>query len=216
MMALLDPPVSPGFPYPASSQTQTPIGNYTYEGPTIAGVAMPGQWLLKKASRVFGWQKQVANFLSGATVVPSGDPPMDVEYEVRIWESGTMSAFIAVCGTLLKKPVISIGAALPVSAALGIDDSILKVLGVTTVVVAEVDFPKNPLVVSGGKGPWIGHVKFIEYRKGVAVLPVPDQSYPDTGAVTPGNVNFATAMGSVTAGASTLQATAATALVPPR
>ncbi len=71
---------------------------------------MPGQWLLKKASRVFGWQKQVANWLSGATVVPSGDPPMDVEYEVRIWESGTMSAFIAVCGTLLKKPVISIGA----------------------------------------------------------------------------------------------------------
>jgi hypothetical protein len=128
-----------------------------------------------------------------------------------------MGVFVQLLQTLLKKPVVAIGAAVPESAALGIHDPILKMIGITKVVVAFVDPPKNPLVTSGGKGPWIAKVGFIEWRKGIAALPVPNQDIPDPGAVTPtAAANLATAQAAVTAGATTLQAAAARALVPPR
>jgi hypothetical protein len=213
---LLDPPSLPGFPFPTSFQTKTPAGNHTFEGPTIIGTPMPGQWLLTKATRQFGWQEQQGSFQSGATIVPKGDPLMHIEYEVRIFEAGTMSDFILVCGTILKKAVVAVPG-VPASAALGIDDPILKILGVKSVVVDFVEFPKNPLVASGGKGAWVGKVGFIEYRKPLPALPVPSQEIPDPGAVTPAAAaNLATAGASVTAGAAALQAAGAKAFVPPR
>lgn len=206
------------FPYPSVTQSSGPgQPSLTFEGPTINGIPMPGQWLLVKSARVFGWQKQVANFMSGGTVVPTGDPPIDIEYEVRIWESGTMGLFRQLLQTLLKKPVVALGAAVPAAAALGIHDPTLKDLGVTKVVVAMVDPPKNPLITSGGKGPWIAKVGFIEYRKAIAALPVPNQDIPDPGAVTPAAAsNLATAQAAVTQGAANLQGAAARGLVPPR
>jgi hypothetical protein len=206
------------FPYPSLVQTNGPgLSSYTFEGPTIIGIPMPGQWLLTKAAREFGLQQQRANFLSGAFIVPKGDPLMEIEYEVRIWESGTMGVFRGLLKTLLKKPVASLGAAIPIAAALGIDDPALKDLGVSYVVVSHIDYPKNPLVASGGKGPWVGHVGFLEYRSGVPALPVPDQGIPDPGAVTPSAAsNLGTAQADMTAGAGALQGAAAQALVPPR
>lgn len=206
------------FPYPTLVQTSGPgLPSITYEGPTINGIPMPGQWLLTRAVRQFGWQEQQANFMSGAFLVPKGDPLMHVEYEVRIWESGTFGIFRQLLQTVLKKPIISLGAALPVAAALGIHDPILKDLGLTNVVVDFVDPPKNPLVTSGGKGAWVGKIGFIEYRKPIAALPVPDQTIPDPGAVTPAaSSNLATAQASVAAGSNARQAAAARALVPPK
>lgn len=207
------------FPLPNLVQSSIPgTPSYTFEGPQINGLNMPGQWLLTKCTRTFGWQKQAANFLTGAYLLPIGDPLMDIEYEVRIWESGTMGVFRALLQTLLKKPVLALpGGILPASAALGIHDPTLKDLGVTSIVVAFVDPPKNPLVTSGGKGPWIGKVGFFEYRPLLPALPVPDQAIPDPGAVTPSAAaNLATAAAAVAAGASSLQGAAAQALVPPR
>lgn len=206
------------FPYPSVVQTSGPGQEaITFEGPTIIGIPMPGQWLLTKCQRTFGWQKQLANFLSGGTVVPTGDPPADIEYEVRIWESGAMGIFRKLLQTTLKKPAVSINSGLPASAALGIDDPALKDLGITKVVVAFIDYPKNPLVSSGGKGPWIGKVGFIEFRRPIAASPVPNQDIPDPGAVTPSAAsNLATAQATVTQGAANLQGAAAQRFVPPR
>lgn len=175
---------------------------------------MPGQWLLTKATREFGWQKQTANFLSGASVVPTGDPPMDIEYEVRIFESLTMGIFRKLLGTILKKPAFAVPGAGLVSAALDITDPTLNDLGVKSVVVSFIDPPKNPLITSGGKGAWIGKVGFIEFRKYLPALPVPNQDilYPLQSAAD----NFTTAQASITSGALALQAAAALALVPPR
>jgi hypothetical protein len=217
MGQFIDPPVLPGFPFPNSSQSQSPAGNYTYEGPTINGIAMPGQWLLTKAARTFGWQQQKGAFLTGAVAVPTGDPLMEITYEIRFFESGSISAFIQICQTLLKKPAFSINGPIPTAAALGIDDAILKILGCSKVVVTEVDFPKTPLVSSGGKGAWVGHVSFLEYRPPRPAGPIPNQDIPDPGALAPSAAtNLATANASVTAGAGNLQSTAAQALVPPR
>ena len=208
------------FPYPNLVQSSG-LGqpSYTFEGPQINGLNMPGQWLLTRCLRQFGWQEQQASFLTGAFLVPKGDPLMHVEYEVRIWESGTMGVFRQLLQTILKKPVVALpGGVLPVSAALGLHDPCLKDLGVTNVVVDFIDYPKNPLVSSGGKGAWIGKIGFIEYRPAkAAALPVPDQTIPDPGAVTPSAAsNLATAQATVTAGANSRQAAAARALVPPR
>jgi len=217
------PAIAPGigdgnFPYPALNQVDLPgASSITQEGPYINGVHMPGQWLLTRAVREFGWQQQRQNFMTGAVLVPIGDPLAPIEYEVRIWEDGTMGLFRAMLQTLLKKPVVALGAAIPISAALGIDDPLLKDLGIANVVVAFVDIPKNPLVSSGGKGPWVGRVGFIEYRQPLPALPLPDQTIPSPGALTPpASSNLATAQASVTAGASALQSTAARAFVPPR
>lgn len=206
------------FPYPKLVQTSGPgQPSLTFEGPQINGINMPGQWLLMRSARVFGWQQQKPNFMTGAYLIPTGDPLMEIEYEVRIWESGTMGMFRGLLGTLLKKPVVALGGPVPVSAALGINDPVLKDMGVTRVVVSSVEPPKNPLVTSGGKGPWIAKVGFIEYRPALPALPVPDQTIPDPGAVTPSAAsNLATANASVTAGAGKLQGAAAQALVPPR
>jgi len=202
------------FPYPPRFQTP----GLTSEGPSINGQPMPGQWLLKKCTRTFGLQKQRPVYMDGAVLVPTGAEPMQIEYEVRIWESGTFAIFRGLVRTLLKRPAVSLGAAVPISAALGIDDPILKDLGVTNVLVEFVNYPLNPLVSSGGKGPWVGSVGFIEWvAKPKITTPPSDQGIPDPGAVTPSAAtNLATAGASVTAGASALQSRAAQALVPPR
>ena len=206
------------FPYPNLVQTSTPgSASLTFEGPTINGILMPGQWIVTKLTRQFGWQEQQANFLTGAFLVPKGDPLIRVTYKIRIWESGTMGVFRQLLQTLLKKPLVSLPGGLPVAAALGIQDPMLKDFGVTNVVIDSIDYPLNPLVTSGGKGAWEGSITFIQYRPALPALPVPDQTIPDPGAVTPSAAsNLATANASMTAGANTLQGSAASSFVPPR
>jgi hypothetical protein len=213
--ALAPLPANTNFPYPRLVQTSGPgQPSVTYEGPIINGIPMPGQWLLTKADRTYGWQKQAANFLTGAYLVPIGDPLMDIEYEVRIWEDGAMAIFLGLLGTLLSKPVVVVPGGVASSAALGIQDPALKVLKVPNVVVSAVSGPKNPLITSGGKGPWIGKVAFIEYRSAKPALPVPSQTIPDPGAVTPSAAsNLATANAAVSAGATALDNLAAQQLL---
>jgi hypothetical protein len=204
---------SSNFPYPNLVQSSGPgRPSYTFEGPKINGLNMPGQWLLKPVARVFEWQKVQANFMSGAYLRPTGLPLATIEYEVRIWESGTAGVYRQLLGTLFKKAVTVVPGAGAIqgtasSAALGIDDPSLKDLGITQVVVESVTNLVNPLVTSGGKGPWTASVVLIEYRPPAFKLPpVPDQTIPDNGALTPASFNaLQTANAAMTAGATELQ-----------
>jgi hypothetical protein len=210
----LDPLAATQWPYPHFTQNTGPTGTLTCEGPTINGIPMPGQWLLKSAPKFFGWQEQAATFMNGAYLVPKGDPLVLVEYDVRIWSSADAVVYRALLGTLLKKPVIVVPGVGGSSAALGIHDPSLKDVGVTSVVVWSVTPLYNPLVTSGGKGPWTASVAFKQYRPLTPAPPVPDQTIPDPGAVTPAAANnLAAANASVTAGSNKLQATTATALL---
>lgn len=206
-----------GFPYPGLTQLPALPGfsGLTFEGPVINGLPMPGQWLIKKLGKKFGWQEQQGAFLSGAALVPIGDPLVHVIYEVRLWEEAAFAYFRQLLGTVLKKGALSLPG-VPASAALGIDDAALKDLGVTSVVVGEIGYPLNPLVASGGKGPWIGSVEFIQYRAPIGALPVPDQTIPDPGAVTPAaSANATTAEASVAGGDAARDTATAQAFVPP-
>jgi hypothetical protein len=209
------------FPVPSATQASglgTP--SVTFEGPTITGIPMPGQWLLVEATRHYGWEAQIGSYLTGAVLVPKGDPLMSIKYMVRIWEDGTAAAWDGIVKTILKKPVLALTGASGIvaanlsAAALGISDPALKQLGVTTVVVKSVGALLNPLVTSGGKGPWTTHVEFLEFRKPIPALPIPDQTIPDPGAVSPSNANMVTQAGAnMTAGSNGLQAGAARSLL---
>ena len=210
------------FPVPSLVQASGPgTPSVTFEGPAITGIPMPGQWLLVEATRHYGWEMQVGSYLTGAVLIPKGDPLMAIKYMVRIWEDGTAAAWDGIVKTILRKPVFALtGAATGIvsanlsSAALGISDPALKQLGVTTVVVKSVGALINPLVSSGGKGPWTTQVEFYEYRKPLPALPIPDQTIPDPGAVSPSASNNVVQAGAnMSAGSNALQASAARGLL---
>lgn len=208
------------FPFPRLVQSFGPGGSFTSEGPIINGQAMPGQWLLMDAQRVFGWEERGGNYLTGATLVPKGDPLLLAKYSIRIWSSADAGVYRKLLGTLLKKPVIQISGVAGIvqtnasTAVLGIDDPSLKDIGITQVVVWSVTPLFNPLVTSGGKGPWTASVELKEYRKPIPALPIPDQAIPDNGAVTPSAFNMAQQEnGNITQGTKDLQNATARALL---
>lgn len=222
--ALAPDPANTNFPVPRLIQSQGSGGSFTYEGPLIAGQPMPGQWLLTRVTREFGWQQQAPGFMGGAGLVPSGLPLAEIEYSIRIWESGTAGVYRKLLGGLFSKAVVVVPGQNPgtttlahasgSSAALSIDDPSLKDIGITTVVVKSVTPLFNPLVTSGGKGPWTATVVLIEYREPVALPPLLDQKIPESGAVTPSAANnLATANAAVAAGDKARQAAAARQLL---
>jgi hypothetical protein len=187
---------SSNFPLPRLVTSFGPGGVFCSEGPVVNGQQMPGQWLLVGAKRIFGWEQRQASYMTGATLVPTGDPLLWVRYDVRIWNSGDAMIYRNLLKGLLKKPVVQISSTTGLvttnaaTAALGIDDPSLKDVGVTQVVVASVTPLYNPLKTSGGRGPWTAEVEFIEWRKPRAALAIPDQTIADPGPVTPAAVNM--------------------------
>jgi hypothetical protein len=187
---------STSFPFPRLSYSSTFAGVSVSEAPSINGQQMPGQWLLMEATRVFGWEERVGSYLSGATLVPKGDPLLLARYAIRIWTSADAASYRRLLGTTLKKPVIQMSATAGLiltnasTAVLGIDDAQLKDIGVSKVVVWSVSALLNPLATGSGRGPWTAYVEFKEYRKPRPALPIPDQTIPDTGPVTPSAFNM--------------------------
>jgi hypothetical protein len=212
--ALQPNPQATSFPLPRVVTGQGSAGSSVSEGPLINGIPMPGQWLLTRATREFGWQEQRANFMTGAYLVPIGDPLAPIEYDIKIWNSADAAIFRQLLKTLLKKPVTVVPGSASSTAALGIDDPSLKDLGIDKVVIVSISALLNPLVTSGGKGAWTSKAGFKEYRPAIPAPPIPDQNIPDPGAVTPAAAtNLATVNASVTAGAAQLQSTAARKLL---
>jgi hypothetical protein len=181
-----------GFPYPKLLQFYDPLnGPFTHEGPKINGEVMPGQWLLTDCTVQSGFQIKEGAYLSGAVLVPSGDPLTKIGYDIRIWASNDAASYRGLLGTLLKNGVTSVPGTTAANstnlatAILGIDDPPLKDVGITQVVVWSRTPLFNPLAKGGGKGPWTARVEFMQWRKPVPAKPIPDQAAPDPGPLTP-------------------------------
>lgn len=159
-------------------------GAYQCESFFLSGVAMPGQWLLTECTRTFGWQFQKGYGLTGAVLLPIGDDPLTAKFAVKIWESTGAAAYRQLLKSTLRKPVGLIPGSTS-SAGMGIEHPQINDMGVVAVVVKSVTALMNPLVTSGGKGPWTATVEFYEYRAPIPALPKPNQATPDRAPPTP-------------------------------
>lgn len=146
---------------------------------TIANVQAPGKWTLLSAPKVYGWEVRKGMYLSGATVVPTGDDLVEAEFLVEIWDPKDFLAFKVFRAAYLKKALVGVAGA-PVASALGIDHPELQELGCSSVVVREI----NP-VLNDSFGVWMTRVKFLQYRPPVPALGRPDASIPDATPPTP-------------------------------
>jgi hypothetical protein len=198
---------SPAFPYAHLSQITIPgLGTLTHEGPIINGQAMPGQWLLTDCTVGFGWEIREGNYQSGATLVPKGNPPTRVKYDVRIWAANDAKQYLALLGTMFKKPIVSVSgtqvsvsgangtnvvntgsvaAAILEAATFGIDDPSLRSVGITKVVLWSVTPLFNPLAKGNGAGPWTAQVEFLQSKPIGQADPMPDQTTPSPGPLNP-------------------------------
>ena len=140
---------------------------------TVANVPAPGKWTLLSGPKVYGWEVRKGMYLSGATVVPTGDDLVEAEFLVEIWDPIDFVAFKVFRASFLKKALIGVAGA-PVAAALGIDHPELQELGCSSVVVKEI----NP-VLNDGFGVWTTRVKFLQYRPPQPALGRPDATIPD-------------------------------------
>lgn len=146
---------------------------------TLANVQAPGKWTLMRGPKQYGWEVRKGTYLSGATVIPTGDELVEAEFLVEIWDPLDFVAFRAFRASYLKKPLIGVAGA-PTAAALGIDHPELQDLGVASVVVREV----NP-VTNDGFGVWTTTVKFLQYRPPQPALGRPDATIPDAAPPVP-------------------------------
>jgi hypothetical protein len=165
-----------------------PGGAFTYESFNLLGVPMPGQSLLVDCTREFGWQIRKGFGLIGATVVPIGDDPMVFKFKIKIWTSPDAATYRGLLKTILRKPVGLLPGS-PISAGMGWDHPVGNDLGVTAVVIKNVSGLLNPLVDSGGKGPWTASCSFYEYRKPLPAVVTPTTTYPGVAPPNPPATN---------------------------
>lgn len=174
--ALAPTPRTTQFPVP--SVVVAASGSQNFESFNLAGVPLPGQWLLVDATRTFGWQMRKGYGLTGATIVPIGDDLMTAKFAIKIWTSSDAGVYRTLLKTLLKKPA-GVLPGVPTSAGMGVDHPSLKDMGISAVVVKSVTPLFSPLVTSGGKGPWTAAVEFWEFRAPLPAIPTPSTVYPD-------------------------------------
>jgi hypothetical protein len=118
---------------------------------------MPGVWWLNPGAKEFGWQQQQGMWLTGATLLPTGDPLVECSFTVRFFNPADWAAFQPLRTKYLKKPVFN--PATRATTALAIFHRELYALGVTAVVPK-----KTPFFTMVGKSLWLGQVDFIQYR----------------------------------------------------
>ena len=210
------------FPYPIVVSSYSPIyGLQVSEGPTLNGARLPGQWLLVEAKKEFGFEIRMGNYQTGATIVPKGDPLVKVRYDVRIWTPADAAHYRSLLRTTLSRPVIvqagqdgtgEVDGPIP---ALSLNDPSLKDIHVSAVVPLSVTPLYNPLVSSGGKGPWTASVEFLQFRPPKPSAQMPNQDIPDQGPVTPDAVaSMSVANALIAQGDAARQAAAAALLIP--
>lgn len=172
-------PTRTSFPVPTLYQFEVPgTGATNFESFNLAGLPMPGQWLLTDCEPVSGWQIQQGFGLSGATVLPIGDPLTKCTFAIKIWTNADAVLYRQLLKTTLRKPAYSVPGT-PVSAGMGIDHPSLLDVGIDTVVVWSRTPLFSPLVASGGKGAWTARVVFLQYKAPVPAIPKPSQKIPD-------------------------------------
>lgn len=153
---------------------ETPIGGMPWADTiTVANVPAPGKWTLLRAPKVFGWDVRKGTALSGATVVPVGDELVSPRFLVEVWTPTDYAAFKAFRSQFLKKALVAQPGS-PIAMALGIDHPELKEMGVSSVVVREI----NPLL-NDGFGVGMCEIEFLQYRKPLPALSKPNAAIPD-------------------------------------
>lgn len=144
---------------------------------SIANIPMPGRWILTDATREFGWQIQMGYGLSGAYVLPKGDPLVVAKFRGEFWATSDYKIYTEIRKRILQKGVISLGI---IAAAMGITHPELAALGVTSVVTLKV----HPTIDAGG-GLWIAGLEFLQYRPPAPPPPKPKFVIPDAGVSKP-------------------------------
>lgn len=183
--ALLPDPSKTAFPVPQLVTGSGTAGKFTYESMTLAGQALPGQWLLTDLTRVFAWDQRKGYGLSGSYVVPLGDPLCEFTFDGKIWTSADAGNYRKLLKTILRKPAgLNMGASNSF-AAMGISQPQVNDMGITAVVVTSVTPLMNPLVTSGGKGAWTFRVKFLEFRAPLPAIGIPKTIIPDKAPPSP-------------------------------
>jgi hypothetical protein len=183
------------FPVPTLLVSTGPGGTFTSEGPLLNGQNLPGQWLLTGSRKVHGWQVIQGNYLLGARLVPTADPVTEVTFAVKVWADADALTFRRMLRNgILSKPVITlknptngfVSGFDTSTAVMTIEHPAVNDLSITRVVLASKTPLYNPLVSSGGKGPWTAEITFLEWPGDFrAAPPIPDQTISDPGAVTP-------------------------------
>lgn len=160
----------------------TPLGPVTsfpmVDSFTIAGIPMPGRWTLTDAKKKFGWQIQMAYGLSGAVVIPSGDPLVVAKFKGEFWDAGDYAIYKDVRKKFLNRGLLVIGGA--VACAMGIQHPELKAMGLDAVVVLEI----GP-AIDAGTGLWVVTIDFLQYRPPLPVVPKPARKTPDVPPTVP-------------------------------
>jgi hypothetical protein len=123
----------------------------------LAGDRLPGVWHLLPGYKEFGWQEQKGVGLTGATLRITGDPLVTCEFLVQFFKESDWDAFEPYRAKYFRKPVVQQGA--NVNYSLQIQHPELHANGIDAVVLLKVPFFTNT-----GKGNWVGHVHFKQYR----------------------------------------------------
>jgi len=145
---------------------------------SLGGSTLPGQWLLHDCKKMFGWQIQMGYGLSGAFLLPKGDPLVVAKFHGKFWAHSDYLIYKQLRKTLLVKPVAFIGGGVT-TAALGINHPELNDLGVHAVVIGEID---ATIQRENGAGLWEARIDLIQYRPYVAPPKAPTQKISATGA----------------------------------
>lgn len=136
----------------------------------LDNLPMAGKWTLTRCTKKFGWVQQKGSFLTGATVLPDGDPLISAEFRVEFWTNADWQAFQAYRGRLIIKPAFQLGIT---TAAIPIKHPELSILGVENVLVEEVS-----AFIQEEPGLWVGSVKFLQYRPPIPAIKKPSQAIP--------------------------------------
>jgi hypothetical protein len=138
----------------------------------LGGQILPGKWTLHKAERIFGWQIKQNYGLSGAFIVPKGDPLLVAEFQGEFWAQADYRSYRQMSEILFAKAVVN-GPGGTTTLALGISHPEVNRLGCYAVVCG-----KHGATIDRGGGLWETRVELIEFRLYLPALPQPSQKIP--------------------------------------
>ena len=138
----------------------------------LGGNTMPGKWTLHRATKIFGWQQQMGYGLSGAYLLPKGDPLVLAEFRVDFWAHADYLIFRQLKKILLAKAALALPGGIA-TCALGINHPELNEMGVSSVVVSELG-----AAIQQDGGLWEVRISFLQYRPFSPALAPPRQAIP--------------------------------------
>ena len=146
----------------------------------IGGERSPGLAIITGGNKAFGWQVNKGTYLSGATVVPTGDELAEFTVQFILHDENDYPLWEAYAKKYFAKALFKVPGSADTTYALGIKHPILNgpPLNIDKVVVKKI----TPML-NDGTGLWTATVDFLQYRKPVPALGKPPAAIPS--AATP-------------------------------